>query len=133
MSFDIFVARFRDAKPSAFKRASFEKVFGKFIAEQRTDFVRLRYPNGGAEVYVDDTDDIGSVMFNHCGGDAFWEGVYQFAKEIDGVIWWPNVDHISAIASADILQHLPAMFVDEEAHPTVIANGQELLDAIGRS
>ena len=135
MSFDIFVARFQDAKPTQFKRACFEEVFGKFIVERETHFVRLRYPNqgGGAEVYIDDADDIESVMFNHCGGDEFWEGVYQFAKRIDGVIWWPNIEHISAVASADLLRHLPARFVDQDAHPTVIANGHELVEAIGRS
>lgn len=135
MSFDIFVARFHDAESIAFKRASFEEVFGKFVAEKQINFLRLRYPNqgGGAEVYINDAEEIRSVMFNHCGGDEFWEGVYQFAKKIEGVIWWPNIDHISAVANADVLRHLPARFVDQDAHPTVIANGRELVEAIGRS
>ena len=135
MSLDFFVDCFANGQPKAFKRSAFDSIFGEYVVERTVGFSRLRYPDqaGGAEVYIDDADEIGCVMFNHCGGDLFWQGVYELVKAIDGVIWWANVDHISAVASVDVLKQLSAIFVDENANPAVIANGQELVEAIGRS
>ena len=134
MSFDIFIASYRDGQPRSFKRSVFEDIFGQFVSERGKHFLRLQYPGrGGADVYIDDTEDIGIVMFNHCGGEAFWDGVFQLAERIQGVVWWPNVEHISTVTSKDVLRHLPAKFTDDEAHPTVVSSGRDIVDAIGRS
>jgi hypothetical protein len=134
MSFDIFVQCFRNKEPATFKRAIFDEIFDSFVVDQRKHFLRVRYPDGsGSDIYVDDDDNLESIMFNHCGGDAFFEALYLLAKRTKAVIFWPNVDHISVVTDAETLQHLPSKFVDEDGRPEVVSNGEAITDAIRRS
>jgi hypothetical protein len=88
MSFDIFVQCFRDGEMAMFKRTVFEEIFGPFVVSREPKFGHVRFLDGSvADIYLDDGDEQSSLMFNHCGGDAFFDALYQLTDRVKGVIY----------------------------------------------
>lgn len=135
MSFDIFLQCFRDGGVAAFERAAFEKIFGPLAVERRNGkgFVRIKFSDGGAEIYIDDDDELTCIMFNHCGGDIFFDALYRLADAIKGLVYWPGVAPSSVITEAATLRHIPEEFVEGCGPPIVVKNGEEITEAIRNS
>jgi len=135
MSFNLHLQCFCNQKPAPFDRAVFDEIFGPYIVERSAGFVRIQYPNrgGGADTYVEDTPSLDHMMFSHWGGDMFLDGMYELIKRTKSVIYWPNVERMSAVTDHETLTHLPTWLTDEECHPIVAKNWREITDAIARS
>lgn len=133
MSFDIFVQCFRNGECATFKGAIFEEIFGCYAVSREHKFMRVRFPDGsGADCYVDDGDDWDSVMFNHCGGDVFFDSLYRLADRIKGIVYWADLPPCCAVTDAATLSHVPADFL-EGCGPAVVAkSGGEIIEAIQR-
>src|SRR5579871_4521263 len=113
MSFDIFVQCFRNGDVAMFKRSVFEEIFGRFTVSREPNFALTKFPDGsGADIYVDDSDELDSIMFNHCDGDAFFDALYQLTDRIKGIIYWADEAPCSAITDAAVLEHLPEALVE---------------------
>jgi hypothetical protein len=96
--------------------------------------MRLEYPDrGGADVYIDDGDDIMGPTFNYCGGDAFWQGVYELLKRTRSAIFWPALGPSCVVTDEATLAHLSADFLKSVGKPTIVHSGAEIADAISRS
>jgi hypothetical protein len=134
MSFDIFVQCFRNGEMATFKRTVFEEIFGPFIVSREPKFARVQFSDGGgAEIYLDDSDEQSSLMFNHCGGDAFFDALYQLTDRIKGVIHWPGEGPSSVVTDAAVLAHLPADFVEGVGPPALVHDRDGITDAIQAS
>jgi hypothetical protein len=138
MSFDIFLQCFRDGEVATFDRAAFEQIFGAVAVSRRNEegFVRMEFADGGgADIYIGDEDALDCVMFNHCGGDVFFDALYELADRIKGLIYWPGAAPIpsSVITEATTLRHIPEEFVKGCGPPIVVKNGEEITEAIVNS
>jgi hypothetical protein len=136
MSFDIFIQCFRDGEIATFKREIVEEIFGPYAVKrgETGGIERVRYPDGGGgDVYYADDEDLNSMMFNHCGGDAFFDALLHFTDRIKGVIYWPGVGVCSVITDAAVLAHLPAGFIDGCGPPAFVHDRDGLTETIKRS
>jgi hypothetical protein len=133
MSFDIFVQCFQNGKTSAFKRSVFDEIFGPHVI-RRNPVLKIAYADGGgAEIYIDDAAEIESIMFNHCGGDAFFEDLYELLKRARGVVYWSDLPPNCAIPDEEVMAELPDDFVKAVKGPSIVHNGKGIVEAIGRS
>ena len=124
MSIDYMVVRFQQGEGAELDQSVFDDIFGAYLVEEEDDFARADFPDGSAaDIYHDDD----SVMFNHCGGEAFREAVYQLIARTQGYIYWGSGD--GAVADAATLAELPEL----PGRIGVVRSGQELLDWIDRS
>ncbi len=134
MSFDLFVQCFRHGKVTKFKRTLVEEIFGPYAIGRsaKGGIERLFYPedDGGGELYGDDGEEIGSLMFSHFGGDALYDGIYALTDRIKGVIYWADEAPCSAITDPEVLAHLPPELVDGVGPPAVVHDRQGIYDAI---
>jgi hypothetical protein len=134
MSFDIFVIKFKNKEALRFKRASFEDIFGHHAIKREQGFMRIVYPDkGGADIYVQDGEEIGSVMFNHCGGEMFWQDLYEFMKRAELALYWFDLPPCCAIPSEAMMADLSFEFLESVHTPSVVHNGKEVTEAFGRS
>ena len=136
MSFDIFVQCFRNREVATFKRAVVEEIFGPYVTRRGPggEIERVKYSDGGgAEIYGDKQDDLVGISFDHCGGDAFFDALFQLADRIKGVVHWPGVGPSSVITDAAVLEHLPADFVEGCGPPALVHDRDGITDAIQRS
>jgi len=134
VSFDIFLQCFRNQELAGFDRAVFDEIFGPYIVERDETFVRLCYPDRGcADIYVRDTPTIDSMMINHFGGEMFFEGLYELAQRTGSLIHWPSEEDASVVTDRETWTHIPTVFTNEDAHPTLASNWRQMVDAIERS
>ena len=133
MSFDIFVQCFENGEPKAFKRSIFDDIFGPRVV-RRKPVLKIAYPDsGGADIYIADADEIESIMFNHCGGDAFFEDRYELLKRARAVVYWSDLPPNCAIPDKEVMAELSDDFIKSVKGPSVVHNGKGIVEAIGRS
>ena len=131
MSFDIFLAHFQNGEVTSFKRDVFDELFDAFVVGRRdAGFMRVRFPDGGADIYVDDTELLSGMMFNHCGGDEFFDALFELARRTSSVIFWPGIGRTSVIADPAVLSHLPADFIKSCGEPVLVHDRDGITDAI---
>ncbi len=134
MSFDIFLIKFENKEVIKFKRSIFEDIFGPYVAHRESGFMRLVYSDqGGADIFIQDGDEIGGAMFNHCGGEAFWQGLYELMARAGVAVFWADLPPCCAIPNEAMLEELSADFLDTVKTPSVVSSGHEIVEAIGRS
>lgn len=137
MSFDIFIIKFKNKEVIPFKRAIFEDIFGRYVVQRGSfvpGFVRIVYPDqGGADIYIQDSDEIGSAMFNHCGGTQFFEDLYEFMRRAELALYWFDLPPCCAIPNEAMMADLSADFLETVHTPSVVHNGKEITEAFGRS
>ena len=133
MSFDIFLLCLRNGEAATFKRSVVAEIFGPH-AYGDPDFSNVTFPDGGGScLYVDDGDDIQCIMFNHCGGDDFFQALYDLADRTKSVIFWPDTRPSSAITDEATWAHLPQNFKEGSTGPAqLVHNGRELEEYIFR-
>lgn len=133
MSFDIFMHAFRDGEPAKFKRAMFDEVFGASLTANEDGFASAAFPDdSGGQMFFGDGDEIDGVMFNHCGGEAFSNAMYELMKRTGSVIFWPGSGGY-VVADRAVVAHLPPGMMDESDKLTVVSSGPEIFDAITAS
>ena|SRR5579863_3815512 len=132
MSFDIFLAHFENGEVRTFKREIFDRLFGAFtVGTPEPKFMRVRFPDGGgADIYVENKSDLSGMMFNHCGGDAFYDALYELIRQTGSVVFWPGVGRTSVIADPAVVEHLPANFIESCGQPVLVRDKNGITDAI---
>ena len=127
MAFDIFLICIRNGEAASFKRSVLQEIFGP-AAHGDPDFSNVTFPDGsGSCVYVTDADDIQHMMFNHCGGDDFFQALYELADRTKSVVCWPDTRPSSAITDQATWDHLPENFKEASLGPAqLVRSGREL-------
>lgn len=138
MSFDVYLQCFRNGECAYFKRGVFEAIFlphSKYVAAYRKDpsFLRVDYPDGaGSDIYCGQDVEINHLTFNHGGGQALFQAIYELAKQTRSVIYWPS-DAPSAVVTEDITRNdLPKDFPDRDI-AVVVHSGADIIKAIETS
>jgi len=162
MSFDIFLQCFRKGQPATFKREIFEDIFLPHCADlkgYRSDpkFMRAEFPDGGGsdihsgndydvlrmqlehgelpagtDIGVDDKSIIDHMMFNHCGGDMFFQALYELANRTQSVILWPSEGPSTVVTNEAVLKELPEKGFDL-ATIKIVHSGADIVEAIQNS
>ena len=131
MSFDVFLQCCRDGEPAKFPRAIFEEIFGPYIASRSAHFVRVEYPDRAcADIYLGDEESIDGMMFNHFGGDAFFDGLYSITDRVEGVVLWPDAAPNCAVTDVATLIHLPEDLIRTCGPAIVVGDGKAMKDAV---
>jgi hypothetical protein len=138
MSFDIFIMCFRNGEPSTIKRETFEEIFLPFcnrpdLVESDPEYMLVRFPDGsGSAIYSDKEPLMESLMFNHCGGEAVFEAMYQLAARTASVIYWPSEGPGTVITDEVTRKELPENFPDRET-ARIVHSGADIRKAIAES
>jgi hypothetical protein len=97
---------------------------GKLIAPEEIDDVLERAQG--------DPNFIQHVGFTHCGGDAFFQGMYELASRTKSVIHWPDEDAIFVYTEDAVLKELPKEYFGD-ARKQRVASGADIVRAIENS
>jgi len=132
MSFDIFLSCMNNDGAQTFKRQVAQEVLGRGAVNEASALYNVEYPDGsGSSVIGEEDEDIDGLMFNHSGGDTFFERLWELADRTGSIIFWPGEDTPVAVTRPDMLQHIPR---DDEGRPMdpqfVVKNGKELQEVI---
>jgi len=130
MSFDIFMAPFQNGGSSSFNRSLLLQVFGPDAGLEENSFSRIRYSDhDGAELYGAEEETVtDGLSFNHCGGDRFFDGLWQLADRTNAVIFWPGEEGNAVVTDTEALTHADPEFIEPLQPVKIVANGKELLD-----
>jgi hypothetical protein len=130
VSFDIFLQCVRDGMRAAFKRSLFEEIFSRGAIDPQLPLIHVGYSDGHAEIYgADEGEDIGHLMFSHCGGATFFAALYELADRSGSMIFWPSLGRSMAVTRTETIAHLPED-MGEMGPPYVVSDGHELQDCI---
>ena len=132
MSFDIFLDCVNNNGTQTFKRQVAQEILGRGAVDEASALYQVEYPDGSASSVIGEEDeDIDGLMFNHSGGDTFFERLWELADRTGSIIYWPGDDTPVAVTREEMLQHIPR---DDEGHQMepqfVVANGKELQQVI---
>jgi hypothetical protein len=126
--------------PAAFDREIFDRIFLLHFdhAERRqSDYgsVQVTFPDGsGSDIglsYVG--SEISSVSFNHFGGKALFDAVYELAALTSSIVWWPSPASFSAVASEATLKELPKKGFRDLRLVKIVHSGAEISRVIDSS
>lgn len=99
MSFDIFLACVRKGEEEPIPREVFDSIFAPHdthphLRASDPGYMVVEYPDGsGGCIYCGgykDGKDASHMMFNHCGGEAFFNDMYELARRTRSIIFWPD-------------------------------------------
>ncbi len=130
MSFDLFVACWRKGEPAEFARTELDRILGADVTKRDDGFVRVAFPGGGADVYVDEGPSVHSLCVNRPGGEALLDAVVALASVTGSAVYWADGPPCLAVTDAGVVAHLPPDMVAELGPPFVVATGRDLLAAI---
>jgi hypothetical protein len=132
VSFDIYLLCVRNGEPATFKRSVVTEIFGPH-AYGDPDFSNVTFPDGsGSCIYVARDDDIESMGFNHCGGNDFFQALYELGDRTKSIIFWPDTRPSFAVTDEATLAHLPLDFEQDFGPGQIVRNGRELQEYIFR-
>lgn len=91
MAFDIFLSCLKDEGTGTFKRSLAQEIFGREAVKETNALFYVEYPDGGGScVYCSEDEDLNHMMFNHAGGDSFFERLWELADRSHSMIFWPG-------------------------------------------
>jgi len=128
MAFDLFLHCFRDGRTATFKRALAVEILGRDAVDSRdpVGFVRYR-DESGSSGYCDDGEDIDGVMFNHFGGEIFFDRLWELADRTGSCFYWPDVGRPNiAVTRQETIDHLPPSMVKDFGPPWILHNGMDI-------
>lgn len=79
-----------------------------------------------------DPNFIQHVGFSDCGGDAFFQGMYELASRTLSVIHWPDEESIFVYTDDSVLKELPQEYFGD-ARRKRVGSGAEIVHAIENS
>ena len=141
MSFDIFLQCFRNGEPEPIPREVFESIFLPHAThpdayKKDTGYMTVEYSDGsGASIYCggDNDEERSSIMFNHCGGNAFSDDMYKLAHLTRSIIYWLSENPIYLYTHPAVPAELKGMEYFEEARSVLIRSGADIGEAIASS
>ena len=126
MSFDIFLQCYRNGETVTFKRELVEELFGPSSGNFDPHFMRSNFSDlDGGDIYLEGEDNQG-LMFNHCGGDRFFQAMWELADRTQSIIFWPDRPPGLAITTPETLKHLPPDLLDGFRPAKIVRSGKEL-------
>lgn len=131
MSFDIHIICMRDGEGSSFTRNLFEEIMGRGAIDPKFPLETVSYADGRSEIYGAQDDNLGGAMFNHFGGDTFFNRLWELADRTGSFIWWPDTKRSVAITRPEINSHLPKDIPGSMGRPYLVRSGREPEQAIG--
>jgi len=143
MSFDIFLACYRDGENATFPHEIVRRAFAPYILEihgglkvdpeAEVDSQRwaLRFKDGGrCDVYINAEGPIGGFMVNRPpGSPAFWDALIDIMKQTDTVLFWP--DGGAVVAKESVVAHMPPDMIEVMGRPKVTIDMKEIHGFIG--
>jgi hypothetical protein len=133
MSFDIFLNAFSNGETALFDHATLKVAFGP-EAIFDDDLSKVSFPDGsGGDIYGTEDPEIANLMFNHCGGDAFFDGLLQLARQTNGIIFWPSEPPIAVAPSEEALIHVQPEFLEAFEQVKIADTAAELRALIENS
>jgi hypothetical protein len=79
-----------------------------------------------------DPNFIQHIGFTHCGGDAFFQGMYELASRTGSIIHWPDEDSIFVYTDDTVLKELPQEYFGD-ARRQRVGSGADIIRAIENS
>ena len=129
MSFDIFMNPYLNGKPAPFDRSLIREAFGAEACSGADEIWNISYPDqSGGQVYGADEETVESLMFNHCGGDRFYEGLLRLAERTNSIIFWPTPESMAVVTSEKVRTHIDPEMLAAFSRVEVV-NG---IDDLGR-
>ena len=132
MSFDVHLICVRDGKGATFPRELFEEIMGRGAIDPDFPLWAVTYADGGSQIIGADEENLDGAMFNHFGGDTFFDRLWELADRTNSFFWWPNTHRSVAITRRDIISHIPDGALDGLGEPYFVQTGKELENAIYR-
>jgi hypothetical protein len=130
MSFDLFLAPFKDGQPMVFDRSVILEAFGPDAHLGEGEVSRIYFSeNDGAQVFGAEDEMIADgLSFNHFGGERFFQGLWKLAEKTNSIIFWLG-DSGNAVATSErVLAHADPEFLEPLQPIQLVATGQELND-----
>ena len=128
MSFDLFLAPFKDGQPIVFDRSVILEAFGPDANLGEGEISRIYFSeNDGAQVFGAEEEMIADgLSFNHFGGKRFFEGLWKLAEKTNAVVFWPGDPGNAVVTSERALAHADPEFIEPLQPIQLVATGQEL-------
>lgn len=134
MSLDLLLMCFRDGEPATFNLAIAESIFARGAVDWRVPLTGVRYANGGRATIdygvADNEDDVQYMMFTHFRGSAFFDALYELARQTRSVLLLIVENNAIAVTDHETIDHLPPGFADGQRTPVIVSNSRELVDCL---
>ncbi len=107
-------------------------IFGPFIEKKDGNLWYLAFPDGGrCEVFVDEGEQTGSLMFDHAGGDDLFKAIFEIMRQTQTVLSWSFGG--AAAVNASVIPHIPPEMIKGVGAPILVHSFKELKDVIENS
>jgi hypothetical protein len=135
MSFDIFIQRFVGGEAERLPPEALQRAFGPSIEARDPDEFRVIYADGGvAAIYVGgDRKTHGMTINRPPNSPAFWDSIVAYLRETQSVLYWPGEPPSAAVATTDVIAHLPPGFVEGLGTPQLVRSGDDIIKLIEQS
>lgn len=115
----------------AFKRAPAQEIFARDALQPEHALSCVEYPDGsGGCIYIGNEEDIAGMMFNHCGGETFFDRVWELEDRTDSHFFWPGFEQNYAVRRPERAEGVEKWSEGNFLNPQVARNGLELVYAI---
>ncbi len=130
MSFDVFLMCVRDGEEATFKREVLEEVMGRGAINPDYPLSNVYYADGMSVIYGGDDEDIDSLMFNHFGGDTFFDRLWELADRTGSFLTWPDGECSLAVTCPEMIDQIYPSVIESVGPPIIVRSGKELENAI---
>lgn len=130
MSNDIFLICARKDGPATFKRALAEEIMNRGAINPRLPLTDITYSDGGAEVSIEEDEDIDGGGFGRFGGRTFYDRLWELADRTGSYLVWPDFPPCLAVTRPEFVAYIDEDTVEAHGPPYVVKSGKELEYAI---
>ena len=137
MSFDVYVEWFRDGEPAWVPTDDVRHAFGEALVSEDDLGWRLSFgPDLESDVYLsfhdNDASRVSSLSVNRpSSADAMWTSLFALLGMGNSVFYFPGGGVFAR--SPNVGRHVPREMVEALGEPQVVAQPQDLVDAIAAS
>ena len=140
MSLDLFIVCFRKGEPAPYDREIFDRIFLSHFdrpEKRKRDrgHVQVTFPDGSrSDIDINyNGSDIDCVAFNHFGGNALYDAMYDLADRSSSIIIWPSPESFTAVTNEAVVKDLPKEFSSDLSLVKLVHSGAELSALIDSS
>jgi hypothetical protein len=140
MSLDLFIVCFRKGEPAPYDREIFDRIFLSHFdrpEERKRDrgYVQVTFPDGSrSDIGISyDGPNINCVSFNHFGGNALCDAMYDLADRSSSIIIWPSPESFTAVTNEAVVKDLPKEFSSDLSLVKLVHSGAEIEAVIDSS
>jgi hypothetical protein len=128
MSFDLFLAPFKDGQPMVFDRSVILEAFGPDadLGDEEISRIYFSESDGGQVFGAEDEIIADGLSFNHFGGERFFDGLWKLAEKTNSVVFWLGNSGNAVATSERALAHADPEFLEPLQPIQIVATGHEL-------